>query len=109
VLNLRTGESRPDSRPRYSEEPASNEQAVPGASSLDFELLKNKLELAMLAVKEKQLMLEAATEKKADRNQVELLKIELDRARLLVKEAELNLSAATKKAQTPRFSNTPEK
>ena len=54
-------------------------------------------------------MLEAATEKKADRNQVELLKIELDRARLLVKEAELNLSAATKKAQTPRFSNTPEK
>jgi hypothetical protein len=76
------------------------------ASGIERELLKNKRELAMLAVKEKQLLLEVALEKKADRGQIELLKIELERARLLLHEAELNLSAATKKGQSPPAGKT---
>lgn len=64
------------------------------ATAIDLDLLKTKIELAKLAVKEKQLRLDDAVQKKADRNQLELLKIELERARLLVREADLNLNAA---------------
>jgi RNA polymerase sigma factor (sigma-70 family) len=75
-------------------------------TEIDLNLLRTKVELAKLAVKEKQLRLDDAIEKKTDRNQIELLKIEVDRAHLLVKEAELNLAAATARNSTPP-SNTP--
>src|SRR5207248_574806 len=51
------------------------------ATEIDLNLLKNKVELAKLAVKEKQLHLDDAMQKKADRNQIELLKIEVARTR----------------------------
>lgn len=77
-----------------------------GASAIDIDLLKTKIGLAQLAVKEKRLMLTSAMEKNADKNQIELLQIELDRAQLYVKEAEVNLAAALAQKQ-PSPANVP--
>jgi RNA polymerase sigma factor (sigma-70 family) len=84
-----------------------SKNAPANSMETDLNLLKTKVELAMLTVKEKQIKLDVAIEKKADRNEIELLKIEVERAKLLVKEAEFNLSAATKKGQAPSSSYAP--
>jgi RNA polymerase sigma factor (sigma-70 family) len=82
-----------------------NKYGSGGTVAADLDLLKTKVQLATLDVREKQLKLDAAVEKKSNRNEIELLKIDLERARLLVQEAELNLAAAQKRAQAPTAAN----
>jgi RNA polymerase sigma factor (sigma-70 family) len=77
-------------------------------SSPELALLKTNVELAKLAVREKEILLVAAREKTKDlkgdelllqKTQLELLEIDLRRARLLLEQAAQALSAAEKQAE----------
>ncbi len=78
------------------------------ATEMDPNVLKAKVEIAELGIKEKQLQarLNDAIEKKADSLEIELLKIDLERARLLANAAKLKLAAAKARSSKPS-SNTP--
>jgi RNA polymerase sigma factor (sigma-70 family) len=92
--------------PSPKDKKGTDSNSAAGTSSIEFDQLRLKVFTAKLAVKEKQLKLDRAIEKNADRLEIELYKIDLDQAKLLVQEAELNLSAAMKKAEMDPFSNT---
>lgn len=81
-------------------------QSAANAASIEIDQLKIKVTMATLTMKEKQLKLDRAMDKKADRLEIELFKIDLEQAKLQVQEAELNLSAAMKKAGSNPFSNS---
>jgi hypothetical protein len=78
-------------------------------SSPELALLKTNVELAKLAVREKEVLLAAAREKSKhviraydlpqSGTQIELLEIDLRRARLLLEQAAHALSAAEKQAE----------
>jgi RNA polymerase sigma factor (sigma-70 family) len=86
--------------PAVGKKSGSDKRPDSNTAESNLDSLKIKVAMAMLAVKEKQLHLDAAIGKKVGGTDLELLKIDLEQARLLLQEAELNLSAA-KAAQTP--------
>jgi RNA polymerase sigma factor (sigma-70 family) len=71
--------------------------APPSNTQHEAALLKTNVEIAKLAVREKQILLNAARSKNADETKIALLEIEVARAQLLVEQAEIALRNASKK------------